>query len=35
MTTLMTRVLMAVVLLSIPLLTSWILARRVAAPIKS
>jgi hypothetical protein len=35
MTTLMTRVLMAAVLLAIPLLTSWILARRVAAPIKS
>jgi len=31
----MTRVLMAALLLAIPLLTSWILARRVAAPVKS
>jgi hypothetical protein len=31
----MTRVLMAALLLVIPLLTSWILARRVAAPDKS
>ena len=32
MTQSMTRVLMAALLLAIPLLTSWILARRVAAP---
>ena len=31
----MTRVFMAALLLAIPLLTSWILARRVAAPVKS
>jgi hypothetical protein len=31
----MTRVLMAAVLLAIPLVTSWILARRVAIPVKS
>ena len=31
----MTRFLMAALLLAIPLLTSWILARRVAAPVKS
>jgi hypothetical protein len=31
----MTRVLMAAVLLAIPLVTSWILSRRVAVPVKS
>jgi len=31
----MTRALMAALLLAIPLLTSWILGRRVGSPVKS
>jgi hypothetical protein len=35
METFMTRVLMAAVLLAIPLITSWILVRRVPHPVNS